>query len=459
MDERATAMSEPATVLIADDNPEARRLLEVHVMREGYRAIVVENGKQALEILASHNVDAVLLDIDMPEKDGYDVLAAVKTDPRCAHVPVLMISGGGALDDQVRCIEMGAVDYLTKPFNQAVLRARLAACIANNRQHDRELQGKHQSFSAFPTIQSPESESRTVLTPPPRPATAMPSMQETRPQNTLTQSLGRIVLERMIGSGSMVNVFLGHHELLDLPVAVKVLRPDRLTDPEMRARILREARVTARVGHRNIVRLLEAGETENGIYLAYEYVDGGTLEELLARSPDRMLSIFEAARIAREIATGLAEINWIGITHRNINPGNILLTQTGEVKLADLGLAKDFAALSPITFNGEHGVVGTPAYMAPEQVEGRHDLDIRCDLYALGAVLYEMLTGQPPFTAATPMAVLACHRFQPVQPPTQLRRGIPECLETMCLKLLAKNLADRPLMPEALLAEMQATGF
>jgi CheY-like chemotaxis protein len=442
----------PGLVLVADDNPEARRMLDLRVKREGHSVILVENGAQALEVLAEQDIDVILLDIYMPEKDGFEVLSLLKRDPRYSHVPVLMISGGGDQEDLVRCIELGAIDYLSKPFNQAVLRARLSACIAAKRHRDRELRELTRPTpvpSAAATIDgSPSLMLEQNLSP--------PSNIGLGPE--LHRRLGRIRIEQQLGVGGMANVYLGHHELLDLPVAVKVLRPEKLSDAEMRARITREARLAARIGHRNVVRLLEVGETAETMYLAYEYVDGGTLEHLLNRTPERKLAIATALRITREIATGLAEINWLGITHRDVKPSNILLTRTGEVKIADLGLARYSNVSTAPSLTGEFFVVGTPLYMAPEQAEGLRSLDITCDLYALGVVLFEMLTGYPPFTGVVPMAILASHMFSPVPPVRDARPDVPDWLEAICMKLLAKSRNERFALPEALLEELQKHG-
>jgi CheY-like chemotaxis protein/tRNA A-37 threonylcarbamoyl transferase component Bud32 len=436
----------PATVLVADDNPEARRMLQVRIEREGYRVLLVEHGRQALELLAREPVDAILLDINMPEMDGYQVLAAVKADARLAHVPILIISGGGDHEDLVRCIELGAVDYLPKPFNQAVLRARLSTCIAGKRQRDEELS----------LLQQAQGGDLGVAAPAPSPSTppAVPTPSAEAPQR-----VAGIAIQRLLGRGSMGNVWLGHHGLLDLPVAVKLLLPQRLRDQEMHARILREARVAARLAHRNIVRLVEVGDSEHGMYLAYEYVDGGTLQELLQRSPDQRLGIGEAVRITAAIAAGLEAVNAAGMTHRDIKPENILISREGEVKIADLGLAKQRNVASPVAVTGEHILVGTPVYMAPEQIECSGDLDIRCDLYALGAVLYRMLTGAAPFAGSTTMAVLAAHLFQPVSPPTRIRPEMPARLEAICLKLLAKSPSDRYAGPELLRADLEGLGL
>jgi serine/threonine-protein kinase len=385
----------------------------------------------------------------MPDTDGFEVLAAVKADPERAHIPVLMISGGGDEQDVVRCIELGAVDCLPKPLNQTVLRVRLAACVSLKQKRERELQSlppaKNTAVGAPSSGTPTEGEGLVV-----DPASAL-DLEAPFPSR-----VGRIVLQRPLGIGSMGYVLLGHHELLDLPVAVKLLRPELLANPEMRARILREARVAARISHPNVVRLHEVGETEHGIHLAYEYIDGGTLESWMRRRPNRQVEVRTAVRVARKIAAGLTEIHRLGLTHRDIKPGNLLLTRDGRIKIADLGLAKQYCGDPTHNLTKDHIILGTPVYMAPEQAQGRKDLDIRCDLYALGVVLYEMLTGRLPFERKTSLAFVLSHLVSPVPPPSAHRPDLPSWLEQVCLKLLAKERDERYATPDALLADLQA---
>jgi CheY-like chemotaxis protein len=450
MEPQLPAVNFRGTVLIADDNPETRRLLEARARREGYQVVLAESGQQALDLLKQRDVDVILLDVFMPDKDGFEVLAAVQADPERAHIPVLMISGVGDEQDITRCIEMGAVDYLVKPLNQAMIRARLAACVSMKKKRERERQSialAHNTAVGLPSSTTPtEGQGLPPYDLPPGEAGNKP----------FPRRVGRIVLERVLGTGSMGYVLLGHHELLDLPVAVKLLLPELLANAEMRARILREARVAARISHPNVVRLHEVGETEHGIHLAYEYVDGGTLEAWLRRRPNRRVDIRTAVRIARKIASGLTEIHRLGLTHRDIKPGNLLLTRDGRIKIADLGLAKQFDGGPAHNLTRDHVVLGTPVYMAPEQAQGRKDLDIRCDLYALGVTLYEMLTGRLPFERKTSLAFVLSHLVSPVPPPTVYRPDIPPWLEQVCLKLLAKDRDERYATPEALLADLQA---
>lgn len=267
--------------------------------------------------------------------------------------------------------------------------------------------------------------------------------------------MGNIVLDRLIGAGSMGEVYLGYHELLDLPVAVKVLRKEWSDRPEMRLRLLHEAQLAVRVFHPNIARLNEVGERDGTYYLAYEYVDGGTLEQYLKSQPGQRLKAAEAVRVARAIVEGLTAMHRLGMIHRDIKPANILLTSDGGIKLADLGLAgqlhlptSQMSAVGP-------PVVGTPLYMAPEQASGQTDLDIRSDLYALGCVLYELLTGLPPFPFETRSEVLRAHQTQAPQLLQELCPDVPAWLEAVCLKLLAKDRAQRYQTPEELLANLQ----
>jgi len=439
-------------VLIVDDASIVRRLLEVFVQQEAHAVLLARNGQEALDILARENVDVILLDIYMPVKNGFEVLEAVKQNPSLAHLPVLIISERGDPNDQVRCIEMGAVDYLPKPVNKALLRARLATCIAAKKKREQELWEPRLILPLKPNDTLPEGASTPVSMPGHPAETARPGGQG---QEKRSLRLGNIVLDRLLGSGSMGDVYLGYHELLDMPVAVKILRQEWSDRPEMRLRLLHEAHLAARVLHPNIARLNEVGERDGTYYLAYEYVDGGTLEQYLKSQPGQRLEAAEAVRMARAIVEGLIEMHRLGIIHRDIKPANILLTREGGIKLADLGLAGQVHLPASQSSAAEPPVVGTPLYLAPEQARGQTDLDIRSDLYALGCVLYELLTGFPPFPFETGREVLQAHQTQAPKPLQELCPDVPAWLEGVCLKLLAKDQTQRYQTPEELLAYLK----
>ncbi len=227
-------------------------------------------------------------------------------------------------------------------------------------------------------------------------------------------------------------VYLAQDEVLDRPVAIKVVGESNL-DAKGRARLLREARLAAQLNHPNIVAIHDAGETGDTAYIAMEYIEGQSLYE----QPPRELP--EIVPIAVQLCTALAHAHSQGIVHRDLKPENILLTAEGAVKLTDFGLATSRAFR--ITSDGV--IAGTVYYLAPEVLQ-RQPIDGRADLYALGVLLYEWCTGQVPFTASEPLAIITQHLFTPAVPPRAKAPHLPQALDELILRLLAKSPADRP---------------
>ncbi|MGH2620808.1 MAG: protein kinase domain-containing protein, partial [Anaerolineales bacterium] len=242
----------------------------------------------------------------------------------------------------------------------------------------------------------------------------------------------RYQIERELGRGGMGIVYLAHDEVLDRPVAIKVVGESNL-DAKGRARLLREARLAAQLNHPNIVAIHDAGETSSTAYIAMEYIQGRSLYE----QPPRELH--EIVAIAVQLCTALAHAHGQGIVHRDLKPENILLTAEGTVKLTDFGLATSLAFR--ITSDG--AIAGTVYYLAPEVLQ-RQPLDGRADLYALGVLLYEWCTGQVPFIASEPLAIITQHLFAPAVPPRAKAPHLPQALDELILRLLAKLPADRP---------------
>jgi serine/threonine-protein kinase len=251
----------------------------------------------------------------------------------------------------------------------------------------------------------------------------------------------RYRIERELGSGGMASVFLAedlkHHRL----VAVKVLRPE-LTAGVGPERFLREIEVAAHLQHPHILPLFDSGQLADGsgiLYYVMPYVEGESLRQRIAR--EKQLPVGEAVRLAAEIADGLAAAHALGVIHRDIKPANILL-QGGHAVIADFGLARAMTAAAGSQLTESGMALGTPYYMSPEQATGG-DVDGRTDIYALGCVLYEMLTGAPPFTGATFQVVLARHSMGTVSPIRTVRDSVPESVERVVLRSLAKVPADR----------------
>jgi len=243
---------------------------------------------------------------------------------------------------------------------------------------------------------------------------------------------------RPLGSGGMGEVFLARDRVLGRDVALKVLRSQYASDSEFAERFRREARSAASLSHPNIVQVYDRGETENGAsYIAMEYVPGGTLKENIKRQGP--LGAEEAAALGAQVAEALGAAHERGMVHRDVKPQNVLLTARGGAKVADFGIAR---AGSSVTISKTGSVMGTAGYMSPEQALGKPATP-KSDLYSLGVVLYEALTGELPYKADNPIAVSMKHVNEPLLPPREIDPTIPEDMNALITKLMAKNPDDR----------------
>ena len=236
----------------------------------------------------------------------------------------------------------------------------------------------------------------------------------------------------------MGEVYLAHDEVLDRDVALKVLRSHYAGDEEFAERFRREARRAASLSHPNIVQVYDRGETEDGTsYIAMEYVPGGTLKEQIERRGPFGTS--ETAAVGAQIADALGAAHERGIVHRDIKPQNVLVSASGDLKVTDFGIAR---VASAVTSSASGVIFGTAGYISPEQAMG-DPAGPASDLYSLGVVLYEMLTGELPFTADNSIAVCMKHVTEPPRPPKQLNPDVSEGMDALVVKLLAKRPADR----------------
>jgi len=250
---------------------------------------------------------------------------------------------------------------------------------------------------------------------------------------------GRYTIEREIGRGGMATVYLAQDPKHRRPVAVKVLAPE-LAAALGRERFLREIEIAARLAHPHILPLHDSGEADGWLYYVMPYVEGESLRDRLTR--EQQLPIDDAVTIACEVAAALSYAHSQDVIHRDVKPENILLSH-GEAIVADFGIAGaiDAAGGGALTRTGV--VLGTPAYMSPEQAAGERALDGRCDVYGLGCVLYEMLAGEPPFTGPTGQAIIAKRFTDPVPSARRLRDTVPLTVDRAITKALARTPADR----------------
>ena len=243
---------------------------------------------------------------------------------------------------------------------------------------------------------------------------------------------GRYELGPLLGQGGMARVYRAHDRQLRRPVAVKVLAPPFDRDRAFVERFRREARSAAGLGHPNIVAVFDTGSDDGIHYIVTELVEGETLAERISR--DEPLPADEAVAIGVDVARALAAAHERGVIHRDVKPGNVMLTPEGAVKVLDFGIAH---ATGSDTLTGTGVVLGSTAYLSPEQASGDR-VDARSDVYAFGCVLYEMLTGQVPFRADTPVATMYRHVNEDPPPPSSIR-PVPPALETIVMRCLAKD--------------------
>jgi hypothetical protein len=250
---------------------------------------------------------------------------------------------------------------------------------------------------------------------------------------------GRYSLRDPLGCGGMAEVFLAYEEVLERNVALKILKEQYADDEDFVECFRREARSAASLNHPNIVHIYDWGGTENGeaYYIAMEYAPGGTLEDAILE--DGALPPRTAAEVASQIAEALRFAHERGVIHRDIKPQNTLLSASGDAKVTDFGIAR---AASSAPSSQASLVLGTAGYIAPEQAMGE-PADPRGDLYSLGVVLYEMLTGTLPYEGDTPVTMAAKHVIEPPRAPGEVNSEVPEGISALTQKLLAKKPGDR----------------
>ncbi|MFO8006115.1 MAG: serine/threonine-protein kinase [Candidatus Brocadiia bacterium] len=252
---------------------------------------------------------------------------------------------------------------------------------------------------------------------------------------------GKAVVERKLGEGTTSVVYLARHEGLAMSVAVKVLRAELLERrPHYADRFLEEARTAARLDHPNIVRVFDCGVQDGHHYMVMDYVPGRDCMELLRGAPEG-LEWRRATQIILQAARGLGYAAARGLIHRDIKPSNLIIDRSGRVRVTDLGLAKPTADIGATGQNGR--TAGTPHYMSPEQIRAAPDLDLRSDIYSLGASYYHLLTGHPPFTGETAMEVVSKHLTEEPEPPHLLKEHLPVAVCQVVCRMMAKQPQER----------------
>jgi len=418
-------------VLVVDDAAVNRMLLEGILSDAGYKVRTASSGAEALQRIDESAPDIVLLDIRMPEMDGFEVCARLKARPRLAAMPVIFISSEGDVSEKVKAFESGGVDYVLKPFEAAEVLARVGTQVKLFRaQRELELRNVELQRRNEQLARANDRTERMFI-----------ALSTVLPGSTID---GTYRIDEKIGEGGFGAVFRGMHLDLRRPVAIKVLRP---TAAEEIGRFRNEAVAACRVLHKNAVEVFDFGVSSDGIaYLVMELLHGRSLGSLLRHS--RTLSVARSAEIAGPVCDVLAAAHAAGIVHRDIKPDNVFLHsgEQGEVvKVVDFGIAKLLdpgnADIAEATRLG--AVVGTPAYIAPERLLGR-PYDERADIYSLGVLLYVMLAGQLPFGDTGSQAIGEMIRLHLSESPRPIEADIPRPLAVTIMAAIDREPAKRP---------------
>jgi CheY-like chemotaxis protein len=403
------------SLLVVDDDDTREALAEL-LRDEGYAVATAKDGEQAVERLHEHLPDLVLLDIVMPRTTGLELLSSLRQRHSPAELPVIMMSAKGQSADVVAALSQGANDYVTKPLDLPIVLARVRA----------QLRTKEAS--------SPRGERADAST-----------ADRIGPGVLLD---GRFLLEERLGTGSFGVVFRARDERRQVPVAVKVLKSALADSQEALERLRRESRAARELRHPNAVEVHELRVTPEGAaFLVMEYLEGHGLDAELREH--RLLTPQRAAAVVLPVCEVLAAAHGQGLVHRDVKPANVFLQRTPEgerVKVLDFGLAKPMGAAAlerNLTLAGS--ILGSPAYMAPERLRNQ-PYDGRADVYSLGVMLYEMLTGRLPFVSADgdPLAVVTMHLTEEPRSPRALRPDLPELVDAVVMQALVKDQAERP---------------
>jgi eukaryotic-like serine/threonine-protein kinase len=425
-DESLARAGKATSVLVVDDDPAVLRVTSRVLRAAGMSVTECADGAAAIALLESATIDVVVSDIDMPGLTGIALLKLLRA--RGIEVPVILMTGAPALDTAVEAVELGAFKYLMKPVAPAELCATVQrATTAGSGVHGRSSQ---------------------AAASPPLPASGPgPVVSRAAVSHGLVLA-DRYRLLRQLGEGGMSQVWEATQIRTGRQVAVKLLHASLNARPEMRERLIREARAASQVGHPSVVDVLDAFELFDGTpVLVMALLRGRTLEARLAQ--DGPLPLREAAIVLLPVVSAVGTAHARGVIHRDLKPENIFLSDEGDhtsVKVLDFGIARLIAAdgegLRPLTATG--ALVGTPGYMAPEQGLGEHDIDARADVWSMGAIVYRVLSGVHPVQADNVGQMLKALFTESIVPLSSRVPETPSSLASLVDRMLAVERNSRP---------------
>ena len=436
-------------ILAADDDRIVRRLLSVNLERWGYEVILATNGTEAWEILQRDDApEIVILDWVMPGMDGVEICRRLRARSDRRYHYVLLLSGKQKKSDLIEAFESGADDYLTKPLHLRELELRLNAGL-------RAVQSRRKGSE----LPAPVTDDDEKL-----PATSAPFVDELAPQSPSDAALagsviaGRWRVTRPIAGGGMGTVWEGQHTSLGTRVAIKFIRAEYAENRDAVERFAEEARTTAQIQSRHAVKVFDYGVTPGGMpYLVMEYLEGLSItDEVTEHGP---ISAEQVAVFISQTAHALGKAHAAGIIHRDVKPDNIMLVPDDEAppgaprhmaKLVDFGVAKVLAGANPAAAGNALRrataagmIVGTPAFMSPEQLLGTGEADRHADLWGLATSAYVAVTAQLPYDGRNLGELVNQVCLNPPPVPSEALSDVPQGFDEWFARACANNPADR----------------
>jgi CheY-like chemotaxis protein len=403
------------SILVVDDSQDIHDLIEVRLRQDDLEILHALDLDAAIEITGKRVPDLVLLDLDLAGRSGLDLCARLRADPAFEGVPIIFLTGNADVDAKIEAFDAGAVDYVTKPFDANELRARIRAALRGRRS------------SVIPEPRGPD------------PASAGPASGRV---------LGRrYLLEKLLGSGGVGEIYEARDTRTGALVAIKVLRFEHEATVDVVSRLEREAQAADLARHPHVVRVLEIGVDDRGApFIVQELLRGETLAQRMSR--DARLEVDEALALLLPIFEAVGAAHENGVIHRDLKPDNVFLARSyadGPViaKVLDFGLSKIRPTPEALRITQSGAIMGTPAYMSPEQMTGDRAVEASSDVWSLGVILYEALTGRRPFLADTPWKLFLTTLNDEPAPLRALAPDVPEALEQIILRCLRRPPVER----------------
>jgi DNA-binding response OmpR family regulator len=424
------SVKEGASILLVDGDNGSRNLLALRLSNEGYAIRTSGDGRSALEEIRREPPGLVLAEAVLPGLDGFALLDAIKREGK-SNIPFVFLSSRADPLSINKGLLLGAVDFIAKPVNFEVLLTKLEKMLAQAV----DLSGVSARLSLSDVTMSGNADYPPV------------QYDELRAGTTI---LGRFNIEADLGEGGMGKVFKARDERLEEQVVIKVMKPG-FSDDVLR-RFKREIRLARKITHPGVVRIFDFWEAGPLKFVTMEFLEGTDLRAEIKRRGAFPVPV--ALRVGTEIFEALAAAHEVGVVHRDMKPHNVVMLPSGKIKVLDFGIAQGLEQNTPDSATVAGGaILGTPEYMSPEQLLAER-LDPRTDLYSVGVMLYELLTGELPFPSEDRIAGARMRLVSDPAPPTSKKPDIPDKVEALVLRLLQRKRDERYTSATEVLADL-----